>query len=382
MKLWIVTLMMLAGIGLAARPALAQRHTLGTVNAETPEGALLQQIGQADDETKKLALMEQFATQFPKHEGIGWIYEQMQAAYIKANQPDKAIDIGGKLIAMDADDLEAAHQNLKAAEAKKDPDAIIKWSAATSAAARKVVASKQPTDADEVEAWKKSVDYAKQVDTYTEYSLYAAAVGTTDPRKRIELGDALSTRNPKSQYIPQVATVEFAAYSTLGDPVKTLAFAEKSLENDQSSEDILAFVANQYVEKKRDPEKVIAYSAKIVELMDTKPIPAGVSEADWAKKKAAMSGLAHFLSGSTLYGQKKYAAADKELRAALPLVEGSEQLKAATLFYAGLANYDMKNTAEATRFLQQCAAIKSQFQAQANKNLTVMKSQPAAAGKK
>ena len=40
MKLWIVTLMALAGIGLGAGPALAQRHTLGTVNAETPEGAL------------------------------------------------------------------------------------------------------------------------------------------------------------------------------------------------------------------------------------------------------------------------------------------------------------------------------------------------------
>ena len=279
MKLWIVTLMTLAGIGLGAGPALAQRHTLGTVNAETPEGALLQQIGQADDEAKKLALMEQFATQFPKHEGIGWIYEQMQAAYLKAGQPDKAIEIGGKLVAMDADDLDAAHQNLKAAEAKKDPDLILKWAGETSAIARKVVASKQPTDADEVEAWKKSVDFAKQLDTYTEYSLYAAAVQTTDPRKRIELGDALSARNPKSQYMPQVATVEFAAYSQLGDPAKQLAFAEKTLENDQSSEDILAYVADQYSQKKRDPDKVVAYSAKIVELMDTKPAPAGVSEA-------------------------------------------------------------------------------------------------------
>ncbi len=52
---------------LTAGSALAQRHKLGTVNAETPEGLLLQQIGQAQDESKKIQLMEQFASQSPKH---------------------------------------------------------------------------------------------------------------------------------------------------------------------------------------------------------------------------------------------------------------------------------------------------------------------------
>ena len=68
--------------------------------------------------------------------------------------------------------------------------------------------------------------------------------------------------------------------------------------------------------------------------MDTKPKPEGVSDDDWAKKKKSLSGLAHFWSGSTSFNQKKYTPADKELRAAIPLVEGNDQLKAATLFYA------------------------------------------------
>src|ERR1700736_6124924 len=171
--------------------ALAQRHKLGTVNAETPEGQLLQQIGQSEDEAKKLALMEKFAGQAPTHEAIGWVYEQMQASYLKAGQPDKALEIGDKLVAMDADDLDAAHQNLKAAEAKKDPDLIRKWPNQPSQIAQKVIASPQPKDAEEVDAWKKSVDFAKQLDTYTEYSLFSAAMQTQDPRKRIELADAL-----------------------------------------------------------------------------------------------------------------------------------------------------------------------------------------------
>jgi len=360
--------------------AMAQRHPLGTVNAETPEGALLQQIGQTEDEGKKLGMLEQFAAQHPKHDAIGWVYEQMQAGYLKAGQPDKAIDAGEKLLAIDADDLDAAHNNLKAAEAKKDPDQVLKWSAKTSELARKMVASPKPADADAAEDWNRRQDFAKQVDTYTEYSLYAAALQTTDAGKRAQLGEGLMARNPKSQYMRLVGDVTVNAYRQLNQNDKALAFGEKALEVDQSSEDILAFEANQYLEKKRDPDKVVAYSAKIVELMASKPAPQGVSEADWAKKKSTMSGLAHFMGGSTLYNQKKLAAADKELRAGIPLVEGNDPLKAATLFYAGLTAYDLKNIPDALKFNQQCAAIKSQFQAQAAKNVNVMKQQ-AAAGK-
>jgi hypothetical protein len=373
------TLILLLTITAGVAPA--QRHKLGTVNAETPEGQLLQQIGQSEDEAKKLALMEKFAGQAPKHEAIGWVYEQMQTAYLKAGQPDKALEVGDKLIAMDADDLDAAHQNLKAAEAKKDPDLIRKWSNQTSQIAQKVIASPQPKDAEEVDAWKKSVDFAKQLDTYTEYSLFSGAMQTQDPRKRIDLADALTARNPKSRYLPALAEMRFNAYRQLGDNAKALAAAEKTIETDQSSEDMLIFVAYQYAEKKRDPDKVIAYSAKIVELMNTKPKPEGVSDDDWAKKKKTMSGLAHNMSGKILFEQKKLASADKEFRAALPLVEGNDQLKAETLFYAGLVNYQMKNLSDALKFNQQCAAIKSPFQAQAAKNASVMRQQGAGAKK-
>ena len=68
------------------------------------------------------------------------------------------------------------------------------------------------------------------------------------------------------------------------------------------------------------------------------------------------------------------------LKGANPAASGNDPLKAATLFYAGLTAYDLKNIPDALKFNQQCAAIKSQFQAQATKNVNVMKQQ-AAAGK-
>lgn len=362
---------------LLAGAAPAQRRRLGTVNTETPEGKLLQQIGQESDAAKKLALLEQFAAQAPKHEDIGWVLEQTQLTALAAGQPDKALEAGGKLIAMDPDDMYAALQNLKAAEAKNDADLIRKWSDTTSAMARKIAATPQPAKTDDVEAWKASVDFARQLDVYTEYALYAGALKATDPRKRLDLSEALEARNAKSQYIPMLAEIRFNSYVQLGDSAKALAFAEKELAARQNNEDMLAFAANQYFEKKREPDKVIAYSGRMVELMNSKPKPEGVSDADWAKKQKTLSGLAHFMAGSTLFDQKKLPQADQELRAALPLVEGNDQLKAATLFYAGLANYQMKKTADALKFNQQCAAIKSPFQAKAAENVRVMRSQTA-----
>ncbi len=61
--------------------ASAQRHKIGTVNAETPEGALLQQIGQESDEAKKIPRLEKSTAKFRKQEATGWWYTQLQALY-------------------------------------------------------------------------------------------------------------------------------------------------------------------------------------------------------------------------------------------------------------------------------------------------------------
>ena len=151
-------------------------------------------------------------------------------AYVKANQFDKAMDAGEKLLALDPQDLETAHQALKAAEGKKDPAAVIKWAGRTSEAARKVAQTPKPKEEDEAEAWKTTVEHARQLDVYTEYSLYAAALQTADPKTRIQLIDALDQRNPQSQYMPQLANPRFVAYLQAGDTAKAIAVAEKVLE--------------------------------------------------------------------------------------------------------------------------------------------------------
>jgi len=358
-----------------ALPIFGQRHKLEEVDADKPEGQLLKQIGQENDPAKKDALMEQFVQQYPKAPAVAWVLEQLQTDYIKVGQPDKVLAAGEKLIAADPDDTEGALQSLKAAEARKDPALIKKWSAVTSATARKMAATPKPADADQQENWKNTVDYAKQVDTYSEYALYAAALTSSDPKTAIDLGETLLARNPQSEYAMKVRQPMFLAYRQTGANDKAVAMAEQVLVVDQSNEDMLLVVADNYLQNKKEPAKVHAYSTKVVEVMSAKPKPEGMSEADWNKRKNQVLALAYFINGKLYFNEEKFAAADESLRKALPLTESTPQLKPEVLFLLGQSNYKLDKAQDAANYFRSCAAMKSPFQATATKNLTAIKAQ-------
>ncbi|HEV3199587.1 MAG TPA: hypothetical protein VGZ73_16905 [Bryobacteraceae bacterium] len=356
--------------------AFGQRHKLEEVDSEKPEGKLLQQLMQENDPGKKTALMEQFATQFPKLETSAWVLEQLQAAYVKAGDADKIIAAGEKLLAIDPDDPEAALQCLKAAETKKDAELIKKWSATTSANARKMANTPKPADAD-AESWKSQMDYAKQVDTYSEYALFSTAVQARDPKVVIDLAETLNQRNPKSEYTARTQQALFAAYQQAGANDKALALAERTLATDQSNENMLLAVTDSYLQSKKDPEKIHAYSTKIVEVMGSKPKPEGFSDADWMAHKNQVTGLAHYLNGKQYAAENKHAQVDQEMKKALPLVESSPALagiKPELLFLLAFSDYKLASAnpemaQSAANYFRACAALKSGYQTQAAANL-------------
>jgi tetratricopeptide (TPR) repeat protein len=372
------------GLTLAlALPLAAQRHRLGEVNAETPEGQLLQLIGQESDAAKRVGLLDDFAAKYPKHEAYLWVLSERHTAAVKAGDLDTATALAEKLIAGEPDDVETAHATLKLAEAAKNPDTIRKWAVVTSEAARKAAASKKPEDEEEEDHWKRRVDFAKQVDTYTEYAIYAQILQVADPNKKLELAQALTERNPQSQYLPQVDNQLFMAYMQLQNAPKALEVAERVLAKDPTQEDMLLMAADYHFNQK-NYDKASDYSDKLVDLMRTKAAPAGVAAADWENKKNRMIGLGLWIQGVAASLQNKYAVADKILRDALPQVKDNEQLYAAALFHLGLANFRLGDSKkepntqrilDALRFSQQCAAIKSPYQARAQANVNAIKGQ-------
>ncbi len=347
---------------------LAQRHKAPEeVDSEKPEGKLLQQILTENDAAKKAELMTQFVGQYPKMDYTPWLLEQLQVYYIKANQPDQIIAWGQKLLEADPDDPEAALQALKAAEAKKDLPLIISLSAKTSANARKMASAPKPADAEAAESWKNNVDYAKQVDKYSEYSIYRVGLESRDPKTAIQFLELVAERNPNGEYASKIQQPLFIAYRQAGMNDKAIALAEKVLATDQSNEDMLLVVTDNYAQNKKEPAKIHEYSAKIVELMAAKPKPEGVSDADWTARKNLITGLAHYMSGKLYSTEGKHAQTDTELKAALPLI--ADNMKPEVNFLLGLANYKMQKAQEAVNYFRACSAVASPFKAEAVKNV-------------
>ena len=361
-------------------PLSAQRHKLN-VNGDTPEGQLLLMISQeAEGAPRRTAMLESFVEKHPKNESAGWVMQQLQTAYLKANEFDKALAIGEKLLATDPMDVETAQGNLKASEGKKDTGLIMKWAGTTSQLARKIVASPQPANADDVEEWKRMVEYSKQVDIYTEYSLYATGLQTTDAATRLKLFNALEIQNPQSQYMKDVAPMQFYALQQTGDKAATLAIAERILATDQSNDDMLLLAASNYFEGMKDKAKAVQYAQKLTEVLPTKAKPASVSDADWQKNVSLKTGIAYWMMGMVAAADNKWPDVDKLLRQALPNVQTNTEMKSEIFFYLGLANFkmgepkaDKPKIIEGYKFSQQCAAIPGKYQSQAKTNVTVMK---------
>ena len=101
-KMW-----MLALLAMAAAMVQAQN----AYDPNTPDGKIVFQITQENDDTKKQALLEQLVTTYPDSKQAPWAWAQLQAAYLKAQQYDKAIDAGQKSLAGSPDQTEVAYNN-------------------------------------------------------------------------------------------------------------------------------------------------------------------------------------------------------------------------------------------------------------------------------
>src|SRR5229473_3574346 len=129
-------------VGLAA----AQRSK-PAFDPETREGLLIEHIEQERDSDEKLRYMEQFAVQFPSHPAIAWVYDQLQPAFLKVKEYEQAMRIGSLRLAIEPGNLEAAKIALRAAEAKRDQEAMLKWAGRSWDVAAHVTA-KRPQDAE------------------------------------------------------------------------------------------------------------------------------------------------------------------------------------------------------------------------------------------
>lgn len=358
-------------IALAVILHAQEQHKL-TVDPATVEGKELQAIIKLKDPAAQQPLMEKFLSDHPQHRAAPWVAGQLQSYYLQKDQFDEVLRAGEKGLAVAPDDLDLCYNNLKAAAAKKDAALVKTWAGRSSAIARKSIAEGQP-----------NADYARQVDTYSGYALYATALQMTDWGRIVDLYTALQQLNPESPYLPKLYGKYLNGLRFTGQAEKAGITAAGIAEKDTSNEDVLMIAADYYLQKKTDPDKVIRYSDELFRLLSEKPKPNGVSDADWDRKKTSTIALARWMKGISYNTLGQYAEADKELRAALPDLK-DEEVRAIDLYHLGVANYhlakgsrDKARLEQALDFMQQSAVIKSPLQPQAQKMMKTMRGEPS-----
>jgi len=241
-----------------------------------------------------------------------------------------------------ADDLDDALEGLKQAVASKDAAKTKQLAGEAHALAKKYEAP-PAADADK-ESYEARARYAKDVDTYSEYSLYAIAI-QSDAKTAADLAATLEAQNPKSKYVETPTVLSILADSALS---------------------------------RKQTDRAIGYANRMVAAANKKP-----SEdltADWERTKDAALGRGHFIIGSAACERNQYKASDTSLRAALPFIKGNNAMMGPALFCLGVVNYNLANMTaskakmvEAAKFSEQAAAIPGPTQDQAYKNSMAMK---------
>jgi hypothetical protein len=378
MKISVPALALLLAPSLAALLAPnalgADRHKLD-VDPESQDGLLLQRIQQEPTEPRKLALLEKYIVDYPEAANVTWVYEQLLPIYMEAQQWDRVISTTDGMLTRDPHDPDSPYDAVKAAEALKNPEWMVKYAQIAWDNASLALQAPKPPNPDDLPDWTKQAAFDQEIVDYSEYTIASQAAVQTDDLKRAELTTALQQRNPQSKYLAitkKASVIELASLN----PQKAIQLAEEGLVKDPDNADFLMTIADHNMSLERNLPQVLSYSLRILELVQGKPQPVGITPADWEKKKAKFTGWASWLAGVVYVKQARYGLADRYLRAALSYIHGEPRLLAAAYFYLGYANYalagelaDKGRALDAVKFSKECADMDSPFHSLALKNL-------------
>jgi ribosomal protein S19E (S16A) len=288
-----------------------------------------------------------------------------------------ALLIAGPPAAVSAD-LEESYNQLREAAPQKDAATIKRLATNVLDVTVPGLAGTAPTNAAEKEEWNKRIAYYRDTQTFAEYTLYSTAI-QAPPEVCLDLLRTLEQLSPKSKYMDIAYPVYFQALTKTGATDKIPAVAESALKNLPENEDLLSTLAEAALAKK-DNVKALAYAEKVTAVAGKHSKPDEMAEADWQRKRAATLGRAYFIAGMIYAGRQQHAQTNRNLRAALPFIKGSDYMMAPALFELGVANYTlgtMTNTKaqvlEGAKFSEQAAAIKGEYADRAWRNAQAMK---------
>jgi len=288
-----------------------------------------------------------------------------------------AVALGAGWVAAAAD-MDETYTSLKQAVDQKNLEQVKTLSATLFELTKAAIAAPQPTGAEDKAAWTDAVNHAKEVQLFAEYSLSALAY-QGPPATTVDLLSTLEKQNPKSKYLDGAYAFYLVALAQAGETAKVLPVAEKGLVNFPDNPDLLLTMMNSAVDRKQSGT-ALTYARRLVAALNKRAKPEGMDAADWEKKKNADLGRGYFIIGLVSVEKNMYPEVDRNLRLALPLVKGNDAETAQTLYYLGVANYQLGKMTlskakilEGAKYSEQAAAMPGALQQQAYHNALVMK---------
>jgi hypothetical protein len=276
-------------------------------------------------------------------------------------------------------DLEESYTKLKDAVAKKDADATKSAAAETLKLAKAAQTAAKPTEAEEVEHWKQTIDYAKDVESYTEYALgFVASQPGLDPAKAVDMIDTLIAQNPKSKFIDDIAVNSYlVALGKAGGAAKQQAGMAKVIVGRPDNTVALQALVDM---SGSSPDRALSYANRLIAAIKAKSKPEGFSESDWEKQKNSALATGYFNAGYVYLQKQAWVDCDKNLKLAVPLLAGDQARLGIAYYGLGACNFNFgKMTNDRTRmqagekYSEQSAAIKSPMQTRAYNDVAAMK---------
>ena len=199
----------------------------------------------------------------------------------------------------------------------------------------------------------------------------------------IDLIATLEQQNPKSRFLDEAYGPYLVALNKTGAAAKIPAIAAKALANFPENEDLL-LVLTEDAARRSQNDRALTYANRLVAALEKHPRPEGAAAADWERKRSAGLTRGYWTAGVISAEKGLWMAADKNLRAALPMVRGNDAMTGPALYYLGVANYQLGKMTlnkarilEAAKFSEQATAIDGPYLEQARHNALVMKNEAA-----
>jgi len=256
--------------------------------------------------------------------------------------------------------IDDAEKQMKAAQEKSDWAGVVQNGVNAGNLLAKALTGSKPDTATEA-VWNNTLERWRAQRVQAEYACFDATIHETDPTKKVKLLEQFTTAFDGGDYARRSLATLAGAYQQTGDKAKALATAKRVLDVEPDNEGMHLMLADSDFNAKQLPS-AIEHARAAIKALDGKKKPEGYSDDAWAAYIKTISGTAHSIAGQALMLQDKPEAAIPELKPAVEMLAGNNQLAAPAMYNLAFAYGKLKRMVEARAVLAKLVLIPGPYQ--------------------